>query len=102
MIRREGRSDARNGRQGGKARPFQFCELGQSRLHERAIDSDKRHDIAHRRQADEIERGAKIGFGLARITSGFPQRTVQGHQEQEHDPAAQTCPRPEVSRAGWD
>ena len=94
MIRRERRRDACDGSERGKARPLQFREPGQARLDESAIDADERHDVANRRQPDEIELIAQIGFAPARVPARVAQCAVQRDEKQKHDPSRTDMPEP--------
>src|SRR5437763_187197 len=43
----------------------------------RAVDPDKRHDIAHRAERDEVEPMQEIGLGPRGVPADFAQRAVE-------------------------
>ena len=79
MVRRAGRFHVSNGGKGGKSRPRQSGKLRKPGAHERAVDADKRHDIADRGKRDEVGIGAQIRFGdaVCRVPTALPQRAIQ-------------------------
>jgi hypothetical protein len=94
MVRRKGWSRRSNACKRRQTRSFQLRKFGETNLHKSAVDARERHDITNGRQPHEIQIFTQIRFGLGGERAGCPQRTIQGNQEQKHDPSGTDIPLP--------